>query len=183
MHPNDAQIVTSDHSGKLSVWDLVADKCSLELLPERASGAPLADVAVSSNGQYMVALGNSGMLYKYTMAQASSAVKGVLGEPQSVKAHDRYGLSVTISPDSKLIATTSADHSIKLWGAADLALERTLTGHSKWVWRSVFSADSAYLVSCSSDASARLWDVSTGDCVRSYVGHQKPCVALAMNDE
>lgn len=72
---------------------------------------------------------------------------------------------------SSLLATCSADHTIKLWraglqgingdetdqdawGTGDTAegdpyfvLEKTLTGHSRWVWDASFSADSAYMVS------------------------------------
>jgi len=46
------------------------------------------------------------------------------------------------------LATCSADHSIKLWSTSnyEYTLERTLTGHQRWVWDAAFSADSAYLV-------------------------------------
>ena len=57
-------------------------------------------------------------------------------------------LSLSISSDSKLIATCSADTTVKLWSTAnyEYALEKTLTGHQRWVWDAAFSADSAYLV-------------------------------------
>jgi len=46
------------------------------------------------------------------------------------------------------LATCSADHTIKLWSTSnyEYTLERTLTGHQRWVWDAAFSADSAYLV-------------------------------------
>ena len=50
-----------------------------------------------------------------------------------------------------MLATTSADHTIKIWSrpndSAAFSHSKTLTGHQRWVWDCVYSADSAYLVS------------------------------------
>jgi WD40 repeat protein len=62
------------------------------------------------------------------------------------------------------LATTSSDKTVKLWNLDGFTLDRTLTGHTRWVWDCVFSVDAAYLVTASSDATARLWDLSTGAC-------------------
>jgi G protein beta subunit-like protein len=50
--------------------------------------------------------------------------------------------------DRRHLATCSADSTVKLWSTAgyEYTLERTLTGHQRWVWDAAFSADSAYLV-------------------------------------
>lgn len=37
-----------------------------------------------------------------------------------LKAHNRYTLKCKFSPDSTLLATTSADQSVKIWRTADL---------------------------------------------------------------
>jgi G protein beta subunit-like protein len=46
----------------------------------------------------------------------------------------------------RLLATTSADHTVKVWSVKDFSLVKTLSGHQRWVWDCVFSADSAYLM-------------------------------------
>ena len=48
---------------------------------------------------------------------------------------------------SRLLATASADRTIRIWNTRDWTLERTLQGHQRWVWDCAFSADSAYIVS------------------------------------
>lgn len=125
-------------------------------------------------------------------------------------AHDTYLLKCLISPDHQTIATTSADHTIKLWkyspvdstssalnsniGEAEplstgttttpqCALTRCLTSHQRWVWDAVFSADSCYMVSASSDLSAKLWDLRSGDTIRNYIGHSLSVCAVALNDK
>jgi WD40 repeat protein len=75
-----------------------------------------------------------------------------------------YILKCLISPDVQQLATTSSDKTVKLWNLDGFTLDRTLTGHTRWVWDCVFSVDAAYLVTASSDATARLWDLSTGAC-------------------
>jgi len=69
-----------------------------------------------------------------------------------------------------------------VWSLDTFKLERTLTGHVKWVWDAVFSVDAAYLVTASSDQTARLWDVATGRDIRVYTGHSKAVTCCALND-
>jgi hypothetical protein len=82
-----------------------------------------------------------------------------------------------ISPDVQQLATTSSDKTVKLWNLDGFTLDRTLTGHTRWVWDCVFSVDAAYLVTASSDATARLWDLSTGACsaVQCHAVHCSGC--------
>lgn len=102
---------------------------------------------------------------------------------QEFQAHDDYLLKCLISPDMKLIATTSADKSIKLWDFAEPGkLVKVLTKHQRWVWDCVFSADSQYLISASSDQSAKLWDIEKGEVVRNYVGHTLAVTCVVLND-
>lgn len=53
-------------------------------------------------------------------------------------------------------ACTALLLAVKLWSLDGFTLERTLVGHTRWVWDCVFSVDAAYLVTASSDATARL---------------------------
>lgn len=87
----------------------------------------------------------------------------------SLQAHSTYITKCLISPDRKRLATTSSDHSIKIWDMANnFREEKILNGHQRWVWDAAFSADSAYLVTASSDQTARLWDVAQA---RHCAGH------------
>jgi len=82
------------------------------------------------------------------------------------------------------LATCSADTSVKIWSTInyEYTLEKTLTGHQRWVWDAAFSADSAYLVTASSDHAARLWDLGSGETVRQYDGHHRAATCCALND-
>jgi G protein beta subunit-like protein len=103
---------------------------------------------------------------------------------EEFQAHEDYLLKCVISPDTKTLATASADKTIKLWQCAvnNWHCERTLAHHQRWVWDAVFSADSLYLVSASSDQSAKLWDLRTGEVIRNFAGHSLAVTCVALND-
>ncbi len=75
------------------------------------------------------------------------------------------------SPDSRLLATTAPDKTIRLWDVATGMPVRTLTGHTEIVFQPIFSPDGATLLSGSLDGTARLWDVATGATLRTFLGH------------
>ena len=52
----------------------------------------------------------------------------------TIMAHAKYINCVRISPNDKMIATSSQDKQIKLWESKSLTLKGTLTGHRKGVW-------------------------------------------------
>lgn len=86
--------------------------------------------------------------------EGSDGSKGIVSETTDlqpitrIQAHSTYITRCLFSPDGKKLATASADHSIKIWDTSTFLLDKTLTGHQRWVWDCVFSADSAYLISC-----------------------------------
>lgn len=87
-----------------------------------------------------------------------------------------------ISPDCRLVATTSSDRTVKLWSVGSWQHRATLSGHQRWVWDVAWSADSAYVVTASSDTTARLWDVRSKEAVRIYTGHSLAVTCVALND-
>lgn len=178
LHPNQGELICTDEDGVVRVWDLAANCCSTELVPD--GNVPLRSVTVASDASYIVAANNSGHCYAWKLGTQ----RGIAPEPaHKLEAHNTYILKCLLSPDTKLLATTSADKTIKIWDVANgFSLNKTLTGHQAWVWACNFSADSAYLVSASSDKTAKLWDVRSGDIILDYKGHNKVVTSVALND-
>jgi WD40 repeat protein len=70
--------------------------------------------------------------------------------------------TIAISPNGKLIASSSYDTIIKLWDSATGAQYAMLEGHSKKIEAIAFSPDGLLVASVSSNSTIRLWDSTTG---------------------
>eukprot|EP01119_Soliformovum_irregulare_P012889 TRINITY_DN3373_c0_g1_i1.p1 TRINITY_DN3373_c0_g1~~TRINITY_DN3373_c0_g1_i1.p1 ORF type:complete len:232 (-),score=36.26 TRINITY_DN3373_c0_g1_i1:150-845(-) len=171
------ELISGDQNGNIRVWDLTSNSCSRELVPD--GEAAVRSITIAQDGTKVVAANNRGKCFIWKLGERDTSQFDPL---QRIDAHKTYILKCCFSPDAKLLATASADHTVKLWNVKDFSLFKTLTGHQRWVWDCAFAADSAYIVTASSDQVARLWDVNQGETMRTYTGHNKAVVCVALND-
>lgn len=66
---------------------------------------------------------------------------------------------VAFSPNGKLLASASGDHSIRLWSVETGVELANLNGHTRDVFGVAFSPEGRHLASASFDNTVRLWDV------------------------
>jgi WD40 repeat protein len=91
-------------------------------------------------------------------------------------------LSVTFSPDGKLLAT-GIDRNVLLWQIADRRQIATFEGHTAWVMCVAFSPDGRILASGSNDHTIRLWDVETGQCLKTLREHTSNVQSIAFSSD
>jgi WD40 repeat protein len=89
--------------------------------------------------------------------------------------HSDAVYSIAVSPDGHILASTSADKTIRLWDLrTHKQLGKPLTGHTNTVYNAEFSPDGRTLATASSDKSIRLWDTQThnqvGKPLRGHAG-------------
>jgi len=93
--------------------------------------------------------------------------------------HEAAVKDVAISKDGSLLASASADKTIRLWSVRELALKQVLRGHQATVWVVAFSPDGLSLASAGDDAT-RIWSLSNA-AHRMLGGHQGKVLALAFS--
>ena len=110
-----------------------------------------------------------------------------------MKGHTDTINCLTYSPNGHLIATGSADKTIRIWDAFTGILHSILRGHTSLITYVSFSYDGSYLLSASgetpifspSDNRIRKWNVLTNSCELILEGHEKTVysVSFFQNEE
>ncbi len=116
----------------------------------------------------------------------SSELIGLLGRVQrSGRRHTSGVTDVAFSPDGRLLATTSADLSVRLWEVAShQPLGDPLTGHTDTVWSVTFSSDGRLLATTSFDRSVLLWDVASHQPIgQPLTGHTDTLFDVAFSPD
>ncbi|HEX9675791.1 MAG TPA: WD40 repeat domain-containing protein, partial [Anaerolineales bacterium] len=139
----------------------------------RSVGTPpseLSALAFIPDGEWLAASGEDGKLRFWDMALGPLMLE--------MQAHSAWVWGMAASPNGDLLATASADRTVKLWtvgrdasGAPQLSLQTTLTGHTETVWGVAFAPDGRTLASAAWDRTVRLWDVPGAEQRAVLQGH------------
>jgi nucleoside phosphorylase len=82
-----------------------------------------------------------------------------------------------------MVASASADGTVRLWDSETGAARRTLKGHSNAVLGVAFSPDGRLVASASHDRTVRLWDSATGAARRTLKGHSDAVIGVAFSPD
>ncbi len=91
--------------------------------------------------------------------------------PNTLGGHANSVNGVSFSSDGKMLASASADNTVKLWDTPTWKEIQTLTGHTNEVSGVSFSSDGKVLASASFDKTVKLWDTCTGKEIQTLSGH------------
>ncbi|KAH7129148.1 vegetative incompatibility protein HET-E-1 [Dactylonectria macrodidyma] len=90
---------------------------------------------------------------------------------QILEGHREPVHSVTFSPDGTLIASCSADETVRIWRSDDGSCVEELRGHRQSVLSVAFSPDGTLLASASADSTVRIWRSDDGTCLHTLESH------------
>ena len=98
---------------------------------------------------------------------------------KSFKGHEKKVFSLGWSSQYQLLASGSADSTVKIWNIEKEACLATLRGHSGSVLNVVWSRDGRRLASGAEDATIKIWDGIMGDHLEKLAGHQNSVYSIA----
>jgi thiol-disulfide isomerase/thioredoxin/DNA-binding beta-propeller fold protein YncE len=123
-------------------------------------GAGPHSVAVSPDGQHVLAGGNDNTIHLYDLDTGQELAR--------LEGHNDK-CSGVFSPDGKRVLTYSPDNTLRLWDVDGGKLRHKLEGHTD-ACTGVFAPDGKQVLSYGADKTLRLWDVATGKQVRLFEG-------------
>lgn len=115
--------------------------------------------------------------------EGRQAVIKALPETLAVLKHEAAVITVKFSPDGQHIVSASADHTARVWDAADGHLVFTLRGHTDKLEYAEYSPDNQQIITTSDDHTARLWSGADGHLLFTLRGHTDKVMHAAFSHD
>lgn len=143
-------------------------------------------VACSLDGQHLAAGDTINTIHVWQIAEVQAArnrADAAIDErptlpvgiaPQKRLAcvgHTNWVTCLGFSSNSQMLASGSADTTLKLWDVATGQCLHTLSEHRDWVLSVAFDSNDTLLATSSADRTIKLWDTATGNCLQTLQGH------------
>ncbi|MBE9006167.1 pentapeptide repeat-containing protein [Fortiea sp. LEGE XX443] len=141
----------------VKLWDVNTGECKQTL---EGHTNWVWSIAFSPNGELLASASYDGTIRLWNVKSGICIQTFEVCANSIVKA-------VVFSRDGQILASSSSDYTIKLWDVDTGECQRTLRGHSAWVWSIAFSPDNLTLASSGADETIRLWDISLDECLKT----------------
>jgi polar amino acid transport system permease protein len=165
-------MVALGEDGTVCVWDLVGGQQLQSIGPNQ--NARLA-VAINADGS-LVAAGNGPdvLVWNARTGERAQSLTGYWQDPSTQEqwmGHTKEVTSLAFSPDSKILASGSADTTIVFWNMETGEVDSTSEGHWAAVSTLVFDPQGSIVLSGGRDNKIRTIRVLGGKSTASYQGH------------
>lgn len=114
-------------------------------------------------------------------SQVDLSVSAPQGELIIFSAHREEITSIAFNGDGTLLATSSADDTVKVWDLETGVELNGLVGHTGDVNGVSFHPSGMYVATASNDQTAKIWDLATGMAITNLSGHNEPVLDVKFN--
>ena len=156
--PDGKHLLTCSRDKTAKVWDLTT-KESVLTFPDHQN--PVYSVAIKSDGKIGISVGEDNQVRLWNATGDGKQIRALSG-------HSKAVFRVVAHPKEPILATCSADSSVRLWNAENGRPMRTLSGHTDWVYALAFSPDGNLLASGSWNGEVKVWKVADGKLVQKF---------------
>ena len=151
-------LLTAGRDKTAKVWDVKA-KESVVTFPEHQN--IVYGVAVKGDGSAGFSVGADKQLRTWKPSGEGKGVKTAGGHGDEV-------FKIVANPKQPMLATSSADKTVRLWNLDTLAAGKTLAGLSDFVYTVAFSPSGELVAGGSYDGGVGVWSVKDGTAVKMF---------------
>lgn len=174
--PGGSLIVVGTRAGEIELYDL-ATSTLLETV--QAHDGAIWSLDITPNGKSLVTASADKTVKFWDFKIEQELVAGTERTAAKMKIfHDKTLeltddiLALKISPDTKYLAISLLDNTVKVFFFDSLKFYLSLYGHKLPVLSIDISHDSKMLITSSADKNIKIWGLDFGDCHKSIFGHQ-----------
>lgn len=174
--PGGSLIVVGTRAGELELYDLAT---STLLETTQAHDGAIWSLDITPDGKSLVT-GSADKTIKFwdfkieqelVPGTERMAAKMKIFHNKTLELTDDI-LSLKISPDTKYLAVSLLDNTVKVFFFDTLKFYLSLYGHKLPVLSIDISHDSKLIITSSADKNIKIWGLDFGDCHKSIFGHQ-----------
>ncbi|MCI0738981.1 MAG: hypothetical protein L0Y72_08055 [Gemmataceae bacterium] len=161
---DNTHLVTGSRDKTAKVWDLKS-KESVLTFPDHQNG--VYGVGIANDGKTGWSCGEDNQVRQW---QATDEKKQIGKQIRAMTGHGKAIFKVVQNNDPKnpILATCSADNTVRLWDPVKGAALKTLSGHSDWVFAVALSPDGQLVAGGSYNGEVRVWKTGDGSLVKDF---------------
>jgi WD40 repeat protein len=156
----DNKLLTCSRDKTAKVWDL---KTKESVLTFPTHQQPVYGVAVAADGKQGFSVGEDNQIRTW-------ATTGDGRQARNTAAGAKPVFKVVRHAKAGLLATCSADATVRTFNAGTGAAVKTFSGHSDWVYSVAFSPDGTRLASGAFNGEVKVWNVADASVVKAFNG-------------
>ena len=167
--------------GEITRWDIKTGNPLTQA--KRASLLRSGHVIVPALHNNIFASGHrDGKIYLWdvTTGKSRGSIRGHAG---ILKRDDKDIWALAFSPTEQVLASGSADKSVRLWNTDNRKNLAKLGVHDAWVTALAFSADGKTLASGDANKTIKLWDIESQAEFATLIGHSHGISTLAFSPD
>jgi WD40 repeat protein len=157
--PDGKHLITCSRDKTAKVWDLAA-KESVLTFPDHQNG--VYAVAVKADGKVGYSVGEDAQLRSWNAAgeQAGKQIRNA--------GHGKAALKVLVTSKHPQVITCGADQAVRVWNPDNFRAEKTLNGHTDYVYALALSPDDSLIASGSFNGEVKVWKLPADKPFRSF---------------